>query len=293
MSKVQVLSSWRSVLDEVTPSNKRISDKFLVIDDFNITQAHRKPFSIDVICVIICREGVGQVFINNKIYHFKSNDMVIFLPDQVIQYIDNKNIKSIRAIVFERTLFDNVFPNDMRGRLFTETFMHPIISLSPKELQAIDRYYALIMDILQYETHQYREKTIQHLTAALFYSYFIHRHNQSIVEQSRTNHIFNQFLELLRKHYKTETQVSFYADKLCLTPKYLSRIVKMKSGQLASEWIDNFLIMEAKLLLANTDLTISQISEELNFSNTSSFGKFFKKKFQLTPTEYRKKCLVE
>lgn len=293
MSKVQILSSWRRVLDEVTPSSKRISDKFLVIDDFNITPAHQKPFSLDVICVIICKSGKGQVVINNKIHQFSDNDMVVFLPDQVIQYIDNGSISKIRAIVFERTLFDNVFPNEMRGQLFTDVYMHPIISLSDKEIRAIDHYYALIMDVLQQETHLYREKTIQHLTAALFYSYFTDKHRQSLVEESRTNHILNDFLTLLRKYYKTETQVAFYAEKLCLTPKYLSRVIKMKSGQLASEWIDNFLIMEARRLLETTDLTILQISEELNFSTSAAFGKFFKKKFQLTPTEYRKRCFKD
>ncbi|MDR1683483.1 MAG: helix-turn-helix domain-containing protein, partial [Candidatus Symbiothrix sp.] len=91
------------------------------------------------------------------------------------------------------------------------------------------------------------------------------------------------------KHYKTEKQVGFYAEKLCLTPKYLSRIIKQNTGKSAHEWLDDYVMLEAKALLKSTNMTIQQISDELNFPSQSFFGKFFKREEGISPRAYKKK----
>jgi AraC-like DNA-binding protein len=81
--------------------------------------------------------------------------------------------------------------------------------------------------------------------------------------------------------------MAFYADKLCLTPKYLSKLIKQASGKSAPEWIDNFVILEAKNLLKYTNLAIKEIVFQLHFPNQSVFYKFFKAHTGMTPSEYR------
>ena len=81
--------------------------------------------------------------------------------------------------------------------------------------------------------------------------------------------------------------MAFYADKLCLTPKYLSKLIKQASGRSAPDWIDDFVILEAKNLLKYTDLTIKEIVYKLHVPNPSVFFKFFKAHTGLTPSEYR------
>lgn len=95
-------------------------------------------------------------------------------------------------------------------------------------------------------------------------------------------------MDAIQKHYKTERSVNFYANKLFLTAKYLSKVVQENSGKTATNWIDDYVILEAKALLNSSKLTIQQISDELNFPSQSFFGKYFKRKVGMSPKEYRK-----
>lgn len=91
----------------------------------------------------------------------------------------------------------------------------------------------------------------------------------------------------MQKNYKHERSVKWYSDRLCLTPKYLSEIVKQASGRTARQWLMAFVLIEIKSLLRNTDYSIKQIAQEMNFSSQSSFGKYFHHATGLTPKEYR------
>ncbi|MBM6670761.1 AraC family transcriptional regulator [Phocaeicola coprophilus] len=80
----------------------------------------------------------------------------------------------------------------------------------------------------------------------------------------------------------------FYYEKLCLTPKYLTTVIKKESGVSAADWIERYVILQAQALLKSTDLTIQQISDKLNFSSQVFFGKYFKRLVGMSPKEYRK-----
>ena len=84
----------------------------------------------------------------------------------------------------------------------------------------------------------------------------------------------------------------YFADRLCISPKHLSMVVKKVSGRTASDWIDDYVILQAKQLLRSSSLTIQEVSRELNFSNQSFFGKYFKKHVGMSPSEYRAKGKV-
>ena len=96
------------------------------------------------------------------------------------------------------------------------------------------------------------------------------------------------FIQLLNKHCRTEHSVSFYAGELCITPEYLSRIMKSFSGKTVNQWISEALIRESEILLRNPDLTIQQVADMLNFSDQSSFGKFFKKHRDISPLAFKR-----
>ena len=132
---------------------------------------------------------------------------------------------------------------------------------------------------------------IQHLLNAVFYEIniaFSTQMENNEKSKTRQEEIFEKFMYEVRTHYTKERSVSFYADRLCMTPKYLSSAVKEASGSLAGEWIDQCVILEAKKLLKSSDLTIQQISQELNFANQSFFGKYFKHHTGFSPSEYKK-----
>ena len=95
-------------------------------------------------------------------------------------------------------------------------------------------------------------------------------------------------MRVVMENYKQERSVSFYADKLCVTAKYLSLVVKNVSGKSAGDWIDEYVILEAKALLKSSNMTIQEIADVLNFANQSFFGKYFKHHTGVSPKEYRK-----
>lgn len=99
--------------------------------------------------------------------------------------------------------------------------------------------------------------------------------------------VAQNFISLVFSHCKCEHEVSFYAEKLCMTSGNLCRIIKVISGKTAIKWISDTLIIESKILLQKPDITIQQIADDLNFGNQSSFGKFFKKHTGKTPTEFK------
>ena len=96
-----------------------------------------------------------------------------------------------------------------------------------------------------------------------------------------------KFVLAVSENFKSERQVSYYADRLCVSPKHLSAVAKELSGMTAGEWIERYVVMEAKMLLKSTNLSVQEISNRLNFSNQSFFGKYFKHQTGFSPSEYR------
>ena len=139
----------------------------------------------------------------------------------------------------------------------------------------------------------YREMSMRHMYAAIIYRLweFIAVVNQIDVATSskdRSSDYFKQLVSLLHQHYRTERSVEFYANQMNLTPKHLSRVVRNHSGKSVHQWIDEFVVLEIKNLLKYSDLSIQQISYELNFPNPSFMGQYFKRITGKTPGHYRR-----
>ena len=146
---------------------------------------------------------------------------------------------------------------------------------------------------LQVDVTLYREMAMRHMYAVMIYRLweFIAVVNQIDVvgvQKDRSSDYFKQLVNLLREHYRTERNVEFYAYKMNLTPKHLSRVVRNYSGKSVHQWIDEFVVLEIKNLLKYSDLSIQQISYELNFPNPSFMGQYFKRITGKTPGEYRR-----
>ena len=105
--------------------------------------------------------------------------------------------------------------------------------------------------------------------------------------QTRLNILFEKFMSLVSEYHNSERGMAFYANRLGMTPKYLSKLIKQVSGRSAPDWIDSFVVNEAKSMLKYTDDSIKEIVYKLNFVNASVFYKFFKAQTGMTPSEYR------
>lgn len=187
---------------------------------------------------------------------------------------------------------NNFLPISEKEDFFTYLLHHQrniLLSLTPQEHIQLEKYFSLIWSILQ--EPPFRREAIRHLIASLLYNieYIAKHYNQMKGERlTHQESIFQQFISLVNSYSKTERNVGFYADKLCLTPRYLNTLIRQTSQQTVMDWINQSIILEAKVLLKHSNLLVYQISDELNFPNPSFFCKFFKRMTGMTPQEYQK-----
>jgi AraC-like DNA-binding protein len=168
---------------------------------------------------------------------------------------------------------------------------NPVVSLTPMEIQTYSNYFQTIREKMANPQHHYRTDLVKALLLAMFYdmSNVIWRVEQTRATiQSRSDDIFSRFIRLLEANFRTERRVKWYAEELCITPKHLYEVVKQVSKRTPNEWIENYVILEIRVLLRNTTKSIKQICDELHFPNQSFLGKYFKEHIGVSPSEYRK-----
>lgn len=165
----------------------------------------------------------------------------------------------------------------------------PIEHYDVEEDMTFEFIYRAVRNCLKDRNNPYRLQVVQHIIMALFYSSERMREvEEAEGPRSNADVLSKEFLTQVKEHFRRERQLKFYADKLCITPRYLSRVVKESTGSSAAEWIERCVVLEARALLKSTNMTIQQISDELNFPSQTFFGKYFKRRVGMSPKEYRR-----
>ena len=170
----------------------------------------------------------------------------------------------------------------------------PIMEMQPEEVELSMQYFQLIDNVINTDS-EYRNDSIGYLLTSVFYliggmlmkRLHAAEENDETAPSTRQKKLFESFIELVEKHHDKERSLKFYADKLCISPKYLSQIVKSVSGFSAPDVINKYVILEAQHLLRHTTMTVKEISDHLNFPNQSFFQKYFKVRTGYTPNSYR------
>lgn len=170
----------------------------------------------------------------------------------------------------------------------------PYIELSDHEIAQELRYLKIIRSVLSDEFNPTLNRHIlSSLVSSLFYQnsvYHFKRIGSTVIERTpnrRSNYV-RDFMRLVHQHHSQERSVRYYASRLCVSPKYLSVIIKESTGRTAAAWIDYFVINEAKNLLRFSGMNVQQVAYSMNFSNQSSFGKYFKHLTGMSPTDFQR-----
>ena len=161
---------------------------------------------------------------------------------------------------------------------------------SERDIPRIYNYLGMIKDKVTSQDI-YRRELIIHLLRYLYLELFNAYQKESTLmtarRDTRKEELANKFFGLIMKHFKENKDVAFYADKLCITSKYLTMVIKETSGKSAKDWIVEYIILEIKALLKNTNLNIQEIAIKTNFANQSSLGRFFRKHTGMSLSQYR------
>lgn len=245
------------------------------------------PFKIDVCIAMVCAKGSVSGRVNLKEYVAETPSLSIVFPGQILEFNYFTEDFEGYFMIMGKRFTDELLPAQERFPLSVYFKDNPYIPLNDETLGALLTYYNLIQKTICMKDNPHRLKAVSYLTKAFFYG---GGYRFPVLENKRkTKHeiLVEHFMDLLQAHFKEEREVGFYAGKLCLTPKYLSRVIKENSGKSVNEWIDEHVILEAKALLKSTNMTIQQICDDLNFPDQSFFGKYFKRLMGESPKAYR------
>lgn len=246
--------------------------------------------SIDAAILAICLRGKAKVKINFKEWYIEGNSILTVFPNDILEEIEHSDDFLAELLIFSSDYLQRMpFPKDFN--LFRKIKQEPTLKISEEESQNILRYHNFIIETFNKKKHNLLDYIIKsHLYSLLLEIitlYVEKNENNPKPKITRNEEVVDKFVGLLYEYYKEGRTASFYANKMFMSPKYLSSILKKVTGRPINSWIEDAIISGAKLYLKSSDLTIAQISEELNFPNPSYFGRFFKKKTNLTPKQYR------
>lgn len=290
-----------SRLKEYFPASHRtgISDDFCLIDVRFDGRMHKleHPCRFDGIMMLYCVKGNVKLSINLNEYEIADNSLIVCLPGNLLKVTEipedtdglhyvmiamSQNFASGLRIDFKKVLSEGV-----------ALLKDPVITL-PENVKELTAHYLSLMAELSGAELEMRDDALRSLmssmlcvVAGVWREKVEQLKDASLQSTTRSRMIFEQFIRLVSQYHTQHRNVGFYADKLCLTPKYLSKLIKNASGRSAPEWIDSYVILEAKNLLKYSDIAIKEIVYRLNFPNQSVFYKFFKARTGMTPSGYR------
>ena len=256
-------------------------------------QVFRFPCRIDAFIIGVGTEGETSVSFNLHEFRLKKDSMFIFTPKNILQVNSQQYFKAdVIAISPDFMRRINIDIKNMMP-LFLKFVENPTLALTPEESRSMRGMIAQIeRETRGPETH-FSFDIVSGLIAAtiykvgdIMYHYLAEHPEGQNNSHNRAEEYFKQFTHLLGEHFREERSVGFYARQLCITPKYLTTLIKRISGQSVSEWIDNYVILEAKTLLKYSTMSIQEIAYYLNFPNQSFFGSYFKRNTGMSPSQY-------
>lgn len=257
-------------------------------------QVFRFPCRIDAFIIGVGTEGETSVSFNLHEFRLKKDSMFIFTPKNILQVNSQQYFKAdVIAISPDFMRRINIDIKNMMP-LFLKFVENPTLALTPEESRSMRGMIAQIeRETRGPETH-FSFDIVSGLIAAtiykvgdIMYHYLAEHPEEQNNSHNRAEEYFKQFTHLLGEHFREERSVGFYAHQLCITPKYLTTLIKRISGQSVSEWIDNYVILEAKTLLKYSTMSIQEIAYYLNFPNQSFFGSYFKRNTGMSPSQYK------
>ena len=296
------LSAFSQLELMMLPTNEHtliFEDEFMLSDTLNlpidpegisrfVTAAY--PFKLSFTMAIFCVQGHMRVRLNLSEYELESNDILVTLPNSIGECIEFGENCRLVLLAFSGNGLSNINPKGaMQARRFLTE--QALLHISDKEMEEFLIIYHLMRKKIQDENYIFKREFLMGCLQVLSCNgcnwMAMYNKNKQIPVTNRQQILFESFLEYVRKHYTQHREISFYADLMCITPKYLSQIVYKASGRYAGDWIKDYVILEAKALLKSGRYTVQQVSDLLNFANASFFGKYFKAVVGCSPRKYQ------
>ena len=261
-------------------------DELVANDDANLCIAP------DQLTIILCTGGRKELQINFADYTLTPGSLAFIYPNSMWRPLATSSDFEAHYFSIQGTSAKewNAFIDlDTVFSLSSYIAKHPHTQLSLDETLVMTQYLNLLKSRYEADAQAIIIRFILSAFTLELNRIFTARKKSDRSKISRQEDILWKFLTLLKQYHQEERTVNFYADKMCISPKHLSSVIKQMSHKTAHELIADFVTMTAKRLLKTTTMSIQEISDELNFANQSFFGKFFKQNTGQSPSAYRRK----
>ncbi len=268
-----------------------LDDDLLLSDQINKAPMPSEPRKTNFILIGLCTKGKISYRMDTEELVVHAGELLVVSERHVIDGYkcsdDMEGLCIMMSVDFFHEIIKSV--HDVSS-LFVFARMQPVMKLEADEIATFTEYFQFIKQKISDNHNHFRKDLIRTLMLAMFYDvgnviYRVKNFDESLL---RSEKVFTRFLKMVEENCKRERRVSWYAQQLNITPKYLSTAVKRISGRTAVEWIESYVTMELRVLLKNSTKSIKEITEELNFPNQSFLGKYFKEHVGMTPSAYRK-----
>lgn len=266
---------------------------------FSISVLHKSPFlsmegrtpplPSQFTHINVVRQGSFKIQLNNNEYVCNAGDLLFVNWGAVMV-----NVSTSEDIVLERIAIRKDYLKAVFSASLPKLFLSPgeifVWQLTKLNFNIWHSYFVLLHELSSCEALD--TKVIDALFLSLMqfvYHFYKYYQEAEMKYKPRTKRLTEAFVHLISKYSKKEHEIMFYADNLCVTPHYLGVIIKSETGETAREWIENSLTVSMQVALRNSNKTLKQLAASFNFSSSSAFCKFFKRRTGLTPNEYRNK----
>jgi AraC-like DNA-binding protein len=255
---------------------------------FRLMLRQKPPFVVNDLRLGIVISGEADINFNLQDRHLTSGTLVYIGPGTVIHPKRLSPDLHVLGIIFFSN-FPMPFAQGQMPSAFNGQVRDFQLLVSGENISTARHILDTIWQTV-HATDDYHRPTVTALAGALMHHYdilFRQQADQLASSRSREQTLFDRFLQLVTQHCTEHHQIGYYAERMCLTERYLSTVIRQTSGTTAKDWIDRALITHIKIELRHTDKSAAQIAEEMHFANPSFFSKYFRRLTGMTPGEYK------
>ena len=265
---------------------------------YNTTESHKLPsdFLGRYHIHILCHAGKAQFSFMGNTYTMETGDWIIWqMSSRISDALYSSDFNADFLLVDKDFLLEYNPEKVWASKAFVFIKKNPVFHIDERGKAMIEHNFIQIKRRIA-EAHLFQKEILgRQLQIFLLDLWEIYKNAMENIQQTDNSSalLFTRFMNLLPEHSKTEREVAFYADKLCVSAKYLSEVVKKSSGHPASYWINGYAMQEILAYLKRSDLTLAEISNKMNFYNPAHFTRFVKKQTGESPSELKIKINME
>ena len=274
-------------LEEIRDQIKK--NGLMVFDNINRVPIYEKAYASQFFVLWLNHRGCLKNLFDKQQKEFHRHDFVMMSPGHVMEIQEYSDDYLVSLLVILPSFLQNM------RYLYPFYFEHvehrynSIFHLSEEQCESVQGLFLMLQAISQLNHPERDELLVKQMEIGThLIEIYLQENGLSAPELTPAQQLVNRFKNAFVNHFQESREVQYYANLLCLSPKYFGSIIKKQTGISANEWITGYVIVQAKSLLRHSkNLNIQQISQQLGFSDPAAFTRFFKTNAGMSPKEYR------